>query len=862
MSVTNKAICIVALVILSLSGFHLYTGLAQYNRDFERSLSLEQEEFDHVIVTLNRYLFDFYEVHLATYCSSPSPAMRAFADRDRARLQALTLPFYNELRRGDPYLRVMQFHLPDGTTFLRMQEPGAFGDDLRVSHPAVQFVHQHRQRLTGYEIGPYGAFYRIIQPVTDDRGHYLGAVELGIDVAQLVDAVQKRLGVEAAAYFLRSEWEKATRALPGQRFDFGAYVLASDGNDIWQRLPADFDLAGGRREVRLGGRTYILQPHPILARCLGEPLGGILSMQDVTGAVLRKQVFVRRSVMVSMLLLALSLVVLSLSFKVLIGRSDRLRARQEELIAALTSEVGERKRTEGELDRLGQRYRLILDAAGEGIFGVDREGRTTFANPTAVSLSGYSREELVGGHHHALLHHSRPDGAPYPMAECPVHAVLADGKVRSVRDEVYWRKDGTPLPVEYVATPVFEGEIIVGAVVVYRDTSERRELEGQLLQAQKMEAIGRLAGGIAHDFNNMLSAIIGYSEVTMMDLGAGHRLRKNVEAIFDTSQRAAALVRKLLAFGRKQRLEMEAVRLGAVVAGLAKLMGRLLGQDIELELRPAADEGQVLADATQLEQVLLNLVVNAKDAMPDGGRLVVATDVTSVAQQDAVCGETVPAGRYARLLVSDTGEGMAPEVLARAFEPFFTTKPVGKGTGLGLATVHGIVKQHKGYVTVTSVVGEGTSFAVLLPLLSGEGHGDLASLPPEARRRMPHGTETILVVNDDDAVRNMVLDVLTPLGYRLLAAASGEEALALSRERGERIDLLLADVVMPGIPGWKLAEELSELRPGIKILLMSGYTEETFLLQGGLPSGWVFVHKPLLPSELAVKLRGLFDAPA
>lgn len=859
MSVTNKAIGIVALVILSLSGFHLVTGVAQYNRDFERTMLQEQDEFDHVILTINRYLYNLYEFRLQSFVDGNRPAVQAFAARDRQRLYALTQPFFQQLQKDNPYLRLMQFHLPDGISFLQMQEPAVFGEDLREVRAAVQFVHQHRQQLTGYEIGPYGPFFRVIQPVFEQK-RYVGAVELGIDVNQLVDAIGKRLGIDDAAYFRYRQWQKATLLKDESRLVFKDYVLAS-ANPVWERMPRDLDLDGGRREIRVDGRTFVVQTHPILIGCLGESLGGILSMRDVSGSVLRKQDFIRRSVLFSALLLAVSLVVLYLSFGVLIGHSDRLRIRQEKLIDALSDEVDERERTEAELDRLGQRYRLILDAAGEGIFGVDGAGRTTFANPVAVRLSGFSSDELIGNDHHGLLHHAKTDGSPYPVAECPVHAVLADGKVRSVRDEVFWRKDGSSFPVEYVVTPLYEAEMIVGAVVVYRDISERRELEGQLLQAQKMDAIGRLAGGIAHDFNNMLSAIIGYSEVTVMAMAEDSLLRRNVEAIFDTSQRAAVLTRKLLAFSRKQMLEIQVVRIDPIVTGLGGLIRQLFDGSVCLELLPAAPGVTVLADPTQIEQLILNLAVNARDAMPGGGRLRIETGAIDLTRQDAERHGALPPGRYARLVVIDEGGGMTPEVLERAFEPFFTTKPMGQGTGLGLASVHGIVKQHKGHIEVRSVVGQGTTFEVFLPAAASEGAREFTpALPTAATRQMPTGSETILVVDDDDAVRNMVLAVLSPLGYRLLAAASGEEALALCGATEENIDLLLADVVMPGIPGWRLAEELTVARPELKILLMSGYTEETFLAQGGLPEGWVFVHKPLLPSELAVKLRQLFDA--
>ncbi|HUK86703.1 MAG TPA: ATP-binding protein, partial [Terriglobales bacterium] len=398
------------------------------------------------------------------------------------------------------------------------------------------------------------------------------------------------------------------------------------------------------------------------------------------------------------------------------------------------------------------------------------------------------------------------------------------------------------------------GEPCVLAAI--QDVTGQRHLELQLRQKQKMEAVGRLAGGVAHDFNNLLTVINGYSEMMLDRLGPDDPLYPHCDQIKSAAERAASLTRQLLAFSRQQLMEPRTLDLNAVLSRLDKLLLRLIGEDIEIVMRPGTDLGSVRADPGQVEQVILNLVVNARDAMPRGGQLLLET-ANVVLNEDYVREHAAPVrpGPYVMLAVSDTGAGMDPETQARIFEPFFTTKEAGKGTGLGLATVYGIVKQSNGYIWVSSEPGQGTTFKVYLPRVERAPEG-LEAAAPAAQKP---GTETILLVEDDWQLRDLARSLLSSLGYHVLTVDTvGEVESVVGRHSGG-IDLLLTDVVMPGMSGNELARRVSERRPGIRVLYMSGYTADTVVRHGVVESGTHFLRKPFTSTSLAAKVREVLD---
>lgn len=387
---------------------------------------------------------------------------------------------------------------------------------------------------------------------------------------------------------------------------------------------------------------------------------------------------------------------------------------------------------------------------------------------------------------------------------------------------------------------------------VQRKQAEKalRISEAQLRQAQKMESIGRLAGGIAHDFNNLLTVINSYSDMLLGETGFENAfVRNGLDQIKEAGHRAASLTRQLLAFSRQQVIEPKVLDLNEIVANLAKLLRRLIGEDISLILCPHPELGRIKADAGQIEQIIMNLAVNARDAMPNGGQLTIET-LNADGEAGPLRDASVPPGSYVVLVVSDTGCGMGPDTLAHIFEPFFTTKEPGKGTGLGLATVDGIVKQNEGAITVSSVIGKGTTFRVYLPRV--QATADNVTVEPKLQGRL-RGSETILLVEDDEMVRALAQALLERYGYRVVATRNVKDALCFAEERSNRFDLLLTDTIMPGMNGPELARHIRALRPEAKVLYMSGYTDRAFT--GNWEPGTPFLHKPFTPQSLTQKVQ-------
>jgi PAS domain S-box-containing protein len=511
------------------------------------------------------------------------------------------------------------------------------------------------------------------------------------------------------------------------------------------------------------------------------------------------------------------------------------------------NDVTERKRAEESLARLA----AAVEQTADSIVITDAAGAIQYVNPAFERVSGYARAEALG-RNPRFLKSGKTDASVYRE----MWATLARGEVWAGHF-VNRRKDGSFYEESVTISPVRDGGgEVINYIAVKQDLTQQKRLEEQLLQSQKMEAVGQLAGGVAHDFNNLLTAINGYSDLTLRRLSAGDPLRRNVEEVRKAGERAASLTRQLLAFSRKQVLQPVALGLNALVSDMEKMLRRLIGEDVELRTALAPDLGRVKADPGQVEQVVMNLCVNARDAMPRGGKLTVETENVALDEEYASRHVGVTPGPYVMLSVSDTGTGMDEETRERIFEPFFTTKEQGKGTGLGLSTVYGIVKQSGGYIEVSSEVGRGTTFRVYFPR-AGEGAQEYrrGAEPEEVLR----GAETILLTEDEEMVRRLAREVLEIYGYRVLEAANGGAAFLICERHEGPIHLLVTDVVMPEMSGPELAERLARLRPDMRVLYMSGYTDTAILTQGVLEEGADFIHKPFTPGDLARKVREVLD---
>ena len=515
-------------------------------------------------------------------------------------------------------------------------------------------------------------------------------------------------------------------------------------------------------------------------------------------------------------------------------------------VAVLSLDITERKRTE-------QALRLLIDGVRDyGMFVVDPAGRILTWNAGAERLKGYSTEEILG-------QDSRRFYPPADVAAGKPDLVLEAARAHGRAEDEGWRvrKDGTRFWANVVVTSLSDSTgMHLGFAKISRDLTERRKLEDQVRQAQKLEAIGSLAGGVAHDFNNVLSVILSYSEMLIEDLRPADPMRSDLEEIKAAAMRATDLTHQLLAFGRQQILQPKPVNLNDIVTTIERMLRRLVGESVEFTFLPDSTLGAAHLDPSQVDQVVINLVVNARDAMLHGGKLTIETTNVELDHEYAAHHVGVAPGPYVMLAVSDTGDGMDAETQKRIFEPFFTTKKLGKGTGLGLSTVFGIVRQSGGHIWVYSEPGRGTVFKIYFPRTD-----QAAVVTPPVPLGLPRdGTETILLVEDDERVRSLARTILQRHGYHVLEAQSGGDALLICEQHGATIHLLLTDVVMPRMSGRQLAERLRSIRPAMKVLYMSGYTDNSIVHHGVLDSDVNFLQKPITPESLTRKVREVIDS--
>ena len=506
----------------------------------------------------------------------------------------------------------------------------------------------------------------------------------------------------------------------------------------------------------------------------------------------------------------------------------------------------QRRKTEEML----RKFWRAVEQTAEMIVITSRTGAIEYVNPVFETMTGYSRDEVMG----KSLSILQSEQQGFELSQNVWQRVFAGNPFRGI--VVNRKKNGETFAAEKTVTPLRDGDgQITNFVSCDRDITERRNLEAQLQQSQKMDAIGRLAGGVAHDFNNLLMVIGAYAELMQDSLAVEHPLRRNVVEILTASRRAADLTRQLLAFGRKQVQALQVLDLNYVIQQIGRMLPRLIGEDIQLEFLPGENLGSIRADPVQIEQVVMNLAANARDAMPKGGKLTVETAAVTADDMYIQNHSMVPKGDYVLLAVTDTGQGIPKEHLPHIFEPFYTTKEEGHGTGLGLATVYGIVKQSGGFVWVYSEVGQGTTFKIYLPRVA-QSEFRARTIRIDERASLT-GWETVLLVEDETPVRKSEQEFLVRCGYNVLEAENGEDAVRVAREFSGPIQLMITDVVMPKMSGARLAAELATPRPEMKVLFVSGYAEKTVLRHGQIDVAAHFLQKPFSLKALSRKIREL-----
>ncbi len=522
-------------------------------------------------------------------------------------------------------------------------------------------------------------------------------------------------------------------------------------------------------------------------------------------------------------------------------------------LGAQLGRVIERREARAKLQRSEAYFRKLTENALDLITIMNASGTILYESRSIQQVLGFRPDEYTGKNAFEFVH---PEDVP--MVSLAFAAALKKNGNTDVLSFRFRHKDGSYRILEGMGLNLLADSDVAGIVFNSRDITERKKLQEQFLQAQKVQAIGQLAAGVAHDFNNILTAIIGYSDMALLRIEAENPIHSHLAGVKQAAFRAASLTRQLLAFSRKQVLQPHVLNLNTCIAEMEKMLRRLLGADVTLATNPRADLGCVKADPSQIEQVILNLAVNARDAMPNGGRLTIETANVILDEAYARNRVEVTAGPHVMIAVSDNGSGMTPEVRAKLFEPFFTTKEIGKGTGLGLAACHGIVKQSGGHIAVYSELGQGTTFKVLLPRVNEVEEVVVKKQKPAG---VPRGKETILLVEDEPMLRELGMTYLTELGYTVLGASNGRQALNLVHAAPSRkIDLLVSDVAMPEMGGRELADFLHGVSPQTRVLFCSGYTEEAVNLRGTIGTEAAFLPKPFTIDALAIKIRELLDA--
>ena len=666
------------------------------------------------------------------------------------------------------------------------------------------------------------------QPIFDEQGNPLGTRSSGYDITARKQAEEALRASQQLA-------ESIIESIPG-----AFYMLDEAGQYVrWNAYQRD-DIVG-KPDDQIAGFPAIDTIHPDDRARIQTRIANVLrtgAVETVEGRVLLRG---------------------GPEFQWLLMTGRQLVVAGHPHLVGIGIDITERKRADVIRQESDDRYKALFNRSNDLVYIHDFEGRFIDANSAALNRLGYTKEELRSVSFATLL-----SADQYALAAQVLQELQAIGVQTSPTEFRLRTKTGGQIWVETQAAVIMADGKVVAIQGIGRDVTERKQaeqaraqLEEQLRASQKMEAIGSLAGGVAHDFNNLLSVILGYTGFAMEGVRDGDPIRNDLLEVKQAGERAAALTRQLLAFSRKQVLQPVAIDLNQIAAGVEKMLQRILGEDIDLVQTLAPDLGLTLADPGQIEQVLMNLVVNARDAMPEGGKLTIETSNVEIDEEYAARHVAVTPGSYVQLAVSDKGCGMDEQTRERIFEPFFTTKERGKGTGLGLSTVYGIVKQSGGNIWVYSEPGQGTTFKIYLPRAPSATAA--TAIEPTTIRAPSTGTETILVVEDEEALRKVALRALEAAGFKVLTAADGNEALMKSAQHAGDIQLLLTDVVMPGMSGRVLAQELAKTRPTIKVVYMSGYTDNAIVHHGVLDPGTHFLAKPFTSADLTQKVREVLD---
>ncbi|MFZ5775233.1 MAG: ATP-binding protein [Thermodesulfobacteriota bacterium] len=868
MNIRTKAILSVMLIIATLAVVFAFLSIQQQHAHLHSVIAGKRENAKQLAANLQEQAYAPYKGRIVSLATTKQEVIAAFAKRDREALYKATLPFYKTIKNKNPYFEIMHFHLPDNTSFLRMHLPGLHSDELAEIRPIIREVNVSHKQLAGYEVGKLGLFYRIVQPVFHG-GQYVGALEFGLRYEKLLDLLRERVCPEVAISIKTSEWRKAT-LVDSLKISHGEYTILPHGSSVFARLPHQPTAPG---EVRFSdnGKEYVIFTDIELKDYQHQQIARVPIGLDITKEQAAARALIIKIVAVSLLLLALAFLILYFSFGQLLQRifllNNSLAASNQDLTTAKTY------------------VENILATMSDGLLVTSRDGIINKANHAICQLTEKQEADLIG----ATIYHLLAEGDSLAAELGDFSGLTA---LRAKAEHRLLRPDGDPLAVLVSAAPLSDPlgqplgmvwiitdiserkkaetalrqahdlleqrveertrELAAANDTLTREMQERKRVEAELRQAQKLRAIGTLAGGIAHDFNNILSAILGYTQLALAESQAAPTCNDYLKEVFTAGLRAKDLVAQILTFSRKGEQEMRSLEIQPIIKEALKLLRASLPANIEISQDIAPQCGAVLADPTQIHQVIMNLCTNAWHAMQQqGGTLRISL---AEAPPSSLPGG-LPSGDYLRLTVEDTGCGMDAATLERIFEPYFTTKESGKGTGLGLAVTHGIVRGHGGQISVTSTVGKGSTFSVFLPL-----HKQLL---PESQPTQEHevqgGHERVLVVDDEPEIAELLALFLEKHGYQVTALHDSIAAWEWFHANPDGVDLVITDMAMPRLTGLDLSRRLLEKRPALPIILCTGYSEvinEASAKQHGLSA---FFLKPFEELDLVSLVRRVLD---
>jgi len=860
MNIKWKAIGAVMALITVICIGYVFFYLEHISGDMEESIALYSKSVSSIVEFIDRHNRRKFRNLIKSFVNYRLSGVReklilAFKHRDRKALLRASHPFFETFVAETPYFASMAWILPDNTVFLRVHKPYLYGDNVGSMRQDIATVNKTHKQVSGFAVGYMGIQFRVVQPVFY-HDEYLGVVQFGIDARELVDIIRQELGVAAGIAIKNDKYAFVTHSVM-PAVSCGECTLQSMDVDLFRGMSSGICRSNAQMQSTFKGRYYIIRNILGLPDFRGRNIGAVIVAMDVTRFHKSVKNALIWSIVFAFAVLVLSFFILNASFEKILRRIVALNRSLSEEKEKLSQRVKERT---AELEKQAAEYKLVAHAVENSIDAfvfADLSGRVTYPNRATCQLFGYRPEELIGRHVDVFLSEPGVTGRD-------IYAGLKRGG-RWNANVVCVKRSGEEFECMLSCSMIRDAAgMPIGMLGILRDLSEIRKMEeekavmeAQLHQAMKMESIGRLAGGVAHDFNNILNVINGYSELCLMETEPDHPIHGKISNILEAGRRAAQLTQQLLAFSRRQIISMEPVDIYQLLNELHMMLSRILGEDIELRLNIHSHLWPVLADRSQLEQVVMNLAVNARDAMPDGGTFTIETANVSIDEIEAKQRD-IAAGDYVMITFADSGQGIPEEIKDKIFEPFFTTKEQGKGTGLGLATVYGIIKQNNGTVEVSSSTGRGTSFRILLPRTTEE-IGEQSCTVSEDMEGLCGGTETILFAEDDSEVSELTRGVLSELGYSVISAGDGIEALELFEQYGGRIDLLVTDVVMPKMKGSELARRLLEKDPSLRVIYISGYTEDAFSGDGMTGKNMTLLRKPISIRNLAEMIREVLD---